>query len=175
MDEHRVGLLPVCKRIWAPRGRRPTAPVRLRYQWLYVYGFVRPATGASWWCLLPTVSREAYQLALAAFARDEGITAEHRVALVTDQAGWHTSPHLVLPPGIDLVFLPPYSPELAPAERLWAVVDEPLVNRVVDSLDDLETLLGARCNYLATQEQERLRRLTHYHWWPQEPKAPPCT
>src|SRR5215210_6092303 len=72
-DEHRLGLLPVVRRVWAPRGRRPTAWVRRRYRWLYVYGFVRPSTGQSWWCLLPTVSAEAFGLALAEFARDEGI------------------------------------------------------------------------------------------------------
>ncbi|MGD1804735.1 hypothetical protein ACP6PL_04740 [Dapis sp. BLCC M126] len=34
-----------------------------------------------------------------------------------------------LPQGIVVEFLPPYSPELQPAERLWALVDEPLVNQ----------------------------------------------
>ncbi len=39
-DEHRLGLLPVVRRVWAPKGQRPTAPVERRYEWLYVYGFV---------------------------------------------------------------------------------------------------------------------------------------
>ena len=76
MDEHRLGLLPVIKRVWAPKGQRPRAPVRRRDQWLYVYGCVRPTTGQSWWCLLPTVSTAAFALALAAFARDEGIDGD---------------------------------------------------------------------------------------------------
>lgn len=46
-DEMRVGgLKPVLlRRVWAPRGRRPIARVRRRYEWAYVYGFVRPRTG----------------------------------------------------------------------------------------------------------------------------------
>ena len=47
-DEHRLGLLPVLRRVWAPKGQRPIAHVQRRYQWLYVYGFVRPSTGQSW-------------------------------------------------------------------------------------------------------------------------------
>ncbi|RTH18197.1 transposase, partial [Thermus scotoductus] len=47
MDEHRLGLKPVYRRVWAPRGRTPLAWVRPRYRWLYVYGFVRPSTGES--------------------------------------------------------------------------------------------------------------------------------
>jgi hypothetical protein len=86
-DEHRLGLLPILRRGWAPKGQRPIAPVRRKYAWLSVYGFIRPSTGQSWWCLLPTVTIPAMKLALAAFARDEGIDATHRVILVVDQAG----------------------------------------------------------------------------------------
>ena len=81
-------------------------------QWLYVYGFVRPATGQTWWCLLPTVTMETIGLALTAFVHDEGIDAQHRAALVLDGAGWHTSGSLTIPAGIDMVRLPPRSPEL---------------------------------------------------------------
>lgn len=167
MDEHRLGLLPIRMRVWAPQGQRPRAPGRRRYQWLYVYGFVRPTTGHSWWCLLPTVSRAAMSAALAAFARDEGIDAEHRVALVLDQSGAHTSPTLPVPEGLDLVFLPPYSPELAPAERLWPLVDEVVVNQTFADLDALEAVLVPRCQAL-TRQRSRLKSLTRYHWWPRE-------
>lgn len=167
-DEHRLGLLPVRRRVWAPKGQRPIARVARHYEWLYVYGFVRPATGQSWWCLLPRVNTVAMGLALAAFARDEGIDAAHRAVLVLDQAGWHRSADLALPAGIDLVFLPAYSPELQPAERLWSLVDEPLANRAFPDLDALETVLVTRCRTLDA-DPARLRAQTHYHWWPAEP------
>jgi DDE superfamily endonuclease len=166
-DEHRLGLLPVVRRVWAPKGQRPTAQLRRRYEWLYVYGFVRPRTGHSWWCLLPTVTTRAFALALATFARDEGIDATHRAVVVLDQAGWHVSHDLRVPEGIDLVWLPPYSPELQPAERLWPLVDEPLVNRVFPDLDALETVLVDRCRSLEADPQ-RLKAHTGYHWWPPE-------
>jgi transposase len=166
-DEHRLGLLPVVRRIWAPKGQRPTAAVERHYEWLYVYGFVRPRTGQSWWCLLPTVSTAAFALALATFARDEGIDADHRALLVVDQAGWHSSGALVMPEGMDLVFLPAYSPELQPAERLWTLVDEPLANRAFADLDALETVLVDRCRSLEADPQ-RLKAHTRFHWWPRE-------
>jgi transposase len=167
-DEHRLGLLPVVRRVWAPRGQRPVAPVERHYEWVYVYGFVRPRTGQSWWCVLPSVTTEAFAVALAIFARDEGIDATHRAVLVIDQAGWHRSPRLPLPDGIDLVFLPAYSPELQPAERLWPLVDEPVANRAFADLDALETVLVARCRTLEADPQ-RLTAHTRFHWWPLEP------
>ena len=156
------------RRVWAPRGQRPIAQVQRRYEWLYVYGFVRPTTGQSWWCLLPTVSTEAFAVALATFARDEGIDATHRAVLVVDQAGWHLAHALVPPAGVDLVFLPPASPELQPAERLWTLVDEPVANRAFADLDALEAILVDRCRTLEA-DHRRLRASTHYHWWPPEP------
>ena len=166
-DEHRLGLLPVVRRVWAPRGRRPTAPVRRRYAWLYVYGFVRPATGRSWWCLLPTVSVEAMGLALAEFARDEGIGPGRRAVLALDRAGWHASPRLALPEGLHLAFLPAYSPELQPAERLWGLVDEPVANRAFADLGELEAALARRCRALERQ-RPALKARCRYHWWPRE-------
>lgn len=170
-DEHRLGLLPVVRRVWAPRGQRPQAAVCRQYHWTYVYGFVRPDTGQSWWCLLPTVSLAAMSLALATFARDEGIDPQHPVALVVDNAGWHRSPKLELPPGLHLCFLPPYSPELQPAERLWPLVDEAVANRVFPDLTALEDALEHRCRTLEAQP-DRLKAHTLYHWWPVQPPPP---
>ncbi len=173
MDEHRLGLLPVVRRVWAPRGRRPIAPVHRRYAWLYVSGFVRPRTGQTWWALLPTVSTEVFSLALAAFARDEGIGAQRRAVLVLDQAGWHTATQVVVPEGIHLAFLPPYSPELQPAERLWELVDAPVANRTFPDLDALEATLVQRCRQLE-QQRHLIKTSTRYHWWPHERRPSQC-
>jgi hypothetical protein len=171
-DEHRLGLLPVVRRVWAPKGQRPTALVRRKYEWLYVYGFVRPGAGRSWWCLLPTVNAAAMSLALAAFARDEGIDAARRAVLVVDQAGWHVAHDLVVPAGIDLVLLPARSPELQPAERLWPLLDEPVANRAFADLDALEAVLIDRCRALEA-DPARLQAHTRFHWWPPEPPGAP--
>ena len=39
-DEHRIGLKPILRRVWAPRGERPIAPGHHRFEWLYVTAFV---------------------------------------------------------------------------------------------------------------------------------------
>lgn len=166
-DEHRLGLIPILRRIWAPVGQRPVAPSDRHYQWMYVYGFVRPTTGQSWWCLLSTVSTAAMSAALTAFARDQGITATHRAVIVWDGAGWHTSGKLIVPVGIDLVALPPYSPELQPAERLWPLLNEAVANQTFADLDALEEVLVGRCRTLRA-DQTTIHDLSCYHWWPSD-------
>jgi transposase len=41
-----------------------------------------------------------------------------------DGAGWHKSKNLIIPKNIQVVFLPPYSPQLNPVERLWKFIKE---------------------------------------------------
>src|SRR5579864_7509775 len=60
MDEPRLGLKPLRRRIWAKRGQRPVCPVHQRYEWRYLYGFVHPNSGRSFWALMPTVSIAAF-------------------------------------------------------------------------------------------------------------------
>ncbi|QBD77345.1 IS630 family transposase [Ktedonosporobacter rubrisoli] len=136
-DEHRIGLKPILRRVWARKGSRVQAVVRPRYQWMYLYGFVQPQSGATSWALLPTVNTPAFSLALASFAQEQGVGPHKHILLVLDQAGWHKSAGLQIPEGVHLLFLPPHSPELQPAERLWPLTNEPLANRIFRSLDEL--------------------------------------
>ena len=69
-----------------------------------------------------------FELILADFAKSVGTGANKRVVLQIDNAGWHGPENLSVPDGIRLVFQPAHSPELQPAEHLWAFVDEPLAN-----------------------------------------------
>jgi transposase len=164
-DEHRVGLKPILRRIWCPQGQRPLVAVRPRYQWLYVYGFVCPTTGQTFWLLLPTVSIPAFNVALGEFSEAVGAGPDKQVLLVLDRAGWHMSPQVQVPTGLHLVFLPPYSPELQPAERLWSLTDEPLANRPWRDLDELMEVQAERCRTLQ-QMPDVVRARTHFHWWP---------
>lgn len=165
LDEHRVGLQPIVRRVWAPRGQRPRAPVRPAYQWCYVYAFVRPHTGETYWLLLPAVSGAAFTAALGEFAAAMGAGAGKRIILVLDGAGWHSGNEVAIPSGVHLVPLPPYSPELQPVERVWTLTDEPLANRTFANIAELEAVQAERCLALRGQ-REVIRAHTRFHWWP---------
>lgn len=164
-DEARLGLKPNVRKVWALRGQRPLATNHTRYEWLYVYGFVRPATGQSYWLIVPTVTTAVMSLALAEFARDVGAGADKTIVLVVDGAGWDRSGELVVPAGGELVFLPASTPELQPAERLWPMLREAVANRSFKSLDELQDRLVERCLQLAEQS-EAVQAATNYHWLP---------
>jgi DDE superfamily endonuclease len=165
MDEHRVGLKPIIRRVWSLRGVRPQVLVHHRYQWSYVYGFVHPPSGRTFWLLMPTVSSAAFAVALREFAAFCQAGPDKRIFLLVDRAGFHTRPAILRPTGLDLWFLPAYSPELQPAEHLWPLTNQPLVNRCFASLDDLEAVQAERCNWLQ-DHPDLIRSATLFHGWP---------
>lgn len=170
-DEHRLGLQPIIRRVWTKVGGRPIAPVHPRYEWFYLYGFVHPSSGRTHWVLLPQVNHKVLSIALKLFADAVGVGAERQVVLVLDQARWHTTSKVVVPEGVHLEFLPPYSPELQPAERLWSLTDQPFFNRAIETITRMEDIASQRCRYLMDHAKDLIRGLTSFHWWP--PDVPP--
>jgi len=65
----------------------------------------------------PECNIEAMNLHLAEIASN--VAKGAHAAVVLDQAGWHVSDKLVVPPNITLVPLPPKCPELNPIENVW--------------------------------------------------------
>lgn len=117
--------------------------------------------------IVPFLNTEVFSRLLEDFALHFGISRSKRVVLAIDQASFHTSKQLRIPEGIHLIKMPPKSPELQPAERLWPLTNEPIANRTFVDLDQLETVLSERCRVLLKQP-EMIRGFTHYHWWPDD-------
>jgi transposase len=165
-DEHRIGLKPILRRVWAPRGQRPVAPVQHRSAWRYLVGFVHPASGRTVFHLATTVSIALFEVELAEFAREVGAGPRKQIVLVLDRAGWHHSVRVRVPEHVHLLFLPAYSPELQPAEHLWPLTNTVLANRHFASIDDLEDAQADRCVALQARP-DLIRSTTLFHWWPQ--------
>ncbi len=165
MDEHRVGLKPILRKVWVFDGQRPLAPVQHRYEWRYVSGYVHPSTGRTLWHIGTSVSIELFSASLNAFAQQAGAGPAKQIVLVLDRAGWHTSPKLRVPDHVHLLFLPAFSPELQPAEHLWPLSDTALANRHFATIDELEDAQAERCVVLQARP-DLIRSTTLFHWWP---------
>jgi transposase len=160
-DEARFGRIDDPRRCWAPAPIRPLVPSGIVREYTYVYAAVSPADGVldSW--VLPQASTTAMNLFLAE------LSARHRdafILLVLDGAGWHRANALKVPENIHFHFLPPYSPQLNPAEALWDELREKgFHNRVFLSLDAVEDRLVEQ---LATMERSpnRVKSITAWPW-----------
>jgi transposase len=116
-DESRVGQQGSTTRIWAKTGTRPRKVKQQQFISSYIYGAVCAKTGATFGLVLPRTNTQSMQLFLDELSK-QAEDGRH-IALVMDNAGWHTANDLVAPEHITLIPLPPYSPELNAIEQVW--------------------------------------------------------
>jgi transposase len=61
--------------------------------------------------------------------------------IVLDNGAFHKAKSLKIPSNMALLFLPPYSPELNPAEKMWAFMKRKFTNKFCKSLDDVSVFI----------------------------------
>ena len=139
-DESRLGLhLPVRRRLTG-YGVKPVQVVEPLYESYWLYAAVEPTTGDAFWWELPRLDADCFALFLDKFAQHY---AESLTSVLLDQAPAHVAQRVAVPENVILMWLPAYSPELNPVERLW----EDLKGRI----DVLDTWV--RSSLRALQEQ----------------------
>ena len=76
-----------------------------------------------------------------------------------DSAGWHSSKRLKVPENIEIMYLPPYSPEMNPVEKLWLWLRRHICrNRLYETLEELMKELE---RYICGLTREKIRQLCH--------------
>lgn len=141
MDEARIGQQGTLTTMWAPKGSRPTAVKQTKYDWVYLYAAVEPATGFSSALLAPHVNTVTMNAFLKVLSSE--VDPGDLVVLIMDQAGWHKAKALVVPENTVILYLPPYSPELNPVENLWGYMrSHHLSNRAYNGYDHLVQAAG---------------------------------
>ncbi len=138
-DESRLGWLPIVRRRLTACGVQPIATITHTFDYFYLYGAVEPTTGASFFLELPGLNTALFQLWLDHFAQAFP-DSFNRLGL--DNGAFHKAKALPWPANVAPVFLPPYSPELNPIERLWRDLKAQLADGVAKTLDDLSEAVG---------------------------------
>jgi len=161
MDEARFGLKATHRRQWCPSGSRPPWVHDHQYHWFWLYAAVEPVSGTCFVLFLPHVDGACFERFLEELRRHTGTD---RIGLVLDNSGSHTSGKVRWPDGIEKIALPPYSPELNPAERWFEALRRVFANAVFDTLEDLETALTEALRPY-WQSPAKLQRLVGYPWW----------
>ncbi len=84
---------------------------------------------------LPFCNTETFQIFLNEFSKEN--PTELKV-MVLDNGAFHKSKSLKIPENIVLIFLPPYSPEINPAEKVWWLLKREFVCQTFKTMNDLK-------------------------------------
>ena len=156
-DELRVGLRGMVRRVWGRRGVKVHQRLQLTYEWRYLFLVVDGQTGRLDWCWLDSMGGDEILAAVGGLQR-----ATDLAAVVWDGAQSHRDRRLATV-GLPLIALPPYSPELNPAERVFEELRRRVEGKVYATLANKVAAVEA---FLAELEAEpaRIQSLAGWGW-----------
>jgi transposase len=122
------------------KGVKPVAPFLHRFDNLYLFGAFSPITGCSHLLEMPHCNANTFQHFIDYMAAQNA--AEFKI-LVLDNGAFHHAKKLNIPHNIALLFLPPYSPELNPAEKMWRYFKDRVSMIAYNNIEMLQNQISA--------------------------------
>lgn len=113
----------------------------------YLYSAIEPKTGEHFTLELPYVDT----ICMNVFLREVSDAYKNEeIILVMDGAGWHKSKELKIPENIEIIILPPYSPELNPVERFWQHIKRYTIrNKIYRTLTEVKNAVAKFLNSIS--------------------------
>lgn len=141
------------------RGIQPIGKYKHSYQYKWLWGSFSPISGESFCMTTNQVCKELFIKYLEDFANHK---PKELKILVIDNAAFHSTKDIVLPENIILLNIPPYCPELNPAEKVWQWMKNKTAMKIYDTLQDLENKID---QILETAENEIIKSITGYQFY----------
>lgn len=134
-DESRFGLHTIRRRRITAYGVKPVCRMQHRFDNFWLYGAIAPKDGDAFFLGIPRMHTDYMQTFLDRFAAAHPDTLN---VLLLDNSRCHTAAKLHIPPNIVLLFQPPSSPEVNPAERVWQDLKDALAWQCFTNLQALQ-------------------------------------
>jgi putative transposase len=158
-DEGGFGRINKPKYCWCEKGVRPNVPCHHIREYRYAYGVVEPLTGESFFLIMPYCNTSCMNV----FLRELSATyPDDYILLVVDGAAWHKSNSLEIPANIELLFLPPYTPEMNPMEPIWKEIRKRgFHNEIFKTLDKV---IDRLCETIRGLSPTVIKSITGWDW-----------
>jgi len=170
-DEMRVGLHGMVRRVWGRRGVKVRQRLQIRYEWRYLMLAVDGRHGQVWWTWNDTMRASELLPVVRGFQATTAVEA-----LIWDGAPSHRDERLARI-ALPLIALPPYAPELNPAERVFEYLRGQIEGQIYAMLDDKVAAVTAILQGLDAHPAQ-VQQLTGWAWlqdaFAQLPPAPPA-
>lgn len=144
------------KRVLVSKGIKPIGQYQHSYQWLWLWGCFSPITGDSFYWETPLVSNDIFESYLKDFSNQN---PNELKIVVIDNAGFHACKNITIPKNIKLIRIPPYSPELNPAEKVWQWMKANVAMKLFKDIKTLQDKITEMVNQLTP---ELIKSITGY-------------
>lgn len=138
-DESRFGTQSIVGYSWFQKNQPAVVKKKCGYENTYLYSATNHVTGRHFTLEFPFVNTDCMNI----FLKEMSFNLKRKITIIMDNASWHKSKALEIPANIEIIYLPPYSPELNPVERLWLYIKQKVMkNRVFENLEQLSIEIG---------------------------------
>lgn len=158
-DEAGFGRINKPKYCWCRQGVRPSVPCHHIREYRYAYGAVEPLTGESFFLILPYCDTIHTNIFLEELSQEY---PDDLILLCCDGASWHKSDTLKVPENIELLFIPPYTPEMNPIEQIWKELRKMGFKNEIFST--LEKVVDRLAETICKLTKETIQSITGRRW-----------
>jgi len=141
------------------KGVKPIGKYKHSYQYKWLWGSFSPITGSSFCMTTSHVNKEFFVKYLEDFSKEN---PKELKILIVDNASFHSTKDVQLPENIILINIPPYCPELNPAEKIWQWMKDKIAMKIYDSIDDLSKKID---NLIEQLENQLIKSITGYKFY----------
>jgi transposase len=157
-DESRFGLITKQKRVLTLKGIKPVGRYKHSYKYFWLWGSFSPITGDAHYMISDGVSKNAF----IAYLQDLSLYNPRELKiLIIDNAAFHSTKDVQVPENIILVPIPPYCPELNPAEKMWQWFKDRGSMKIYKSLEELEDKLTQLIKHT---DNHKIKNITSYQY-----------
>jgi len=160
-DESRIGLLTMNHKALTIKGVKPLCRYQHKFDNVYLLGAFSPIDGSHLLLEMPHCNTDHFQVFLQELSK---LDKEEFKIILLDNGAFHKAKRLVIPSNIALIYLPPYSPELNPAEKVWWTIKRTLKNKFFATMKELTNEISLSAKQLSKQS---IQQLTAYQYYTQ--------
>lgn len=158
-DEAGFGRINKPKYCWCFDGLRPTVPCHHIREYRYAYGAVEPLTGESFFLVLPYCNTDCMNVFIQELSK---AYPDDFILLVADGASWHKSKGLIIPANVEILPLPPYTPEMNPIEQIWKEIRKRGFRNEI--FHTLEHVVDRLCDTICSLSVDIVKSITGRSW-----------
>lgn len=160
-DEMRYGLISNFRRSWSRVGARTIQDSQQSFDNRYLFSAVAPLSGKSFHLMgIDGFDSEAAHIFLLELKKEHPDTL---VIVVWDNAPCHRPKVHREIPGMIVLFLPPYSPQLNPAERFFEELRRATADSIFKTIEEQEKIIEKAINMWA-DNIDGMKQLLGYEW-----------
>ena len=155
-DESRFGLMTHVGKCLTAKGIKPIVNYQHAFKNTYLYGSFSPINGDSFVYEIEGTTSQIFYQYLLEFSKYK---PNELKIIIIDNAGFHSLKKYKIPENIELIRIPPYTPELNPSEKIWHYIKQYFKNKVFQDLQNVKYWLH---DFVKTNlDNDIIKSITH--------------